>query len=127
MQFGASDTILIEAAADGGSYVRLTSFNPSPGVDSSLSEDTDNNGVGDGGTTLGADYTDLTFPLPDANVTRIRVSMNTSASNEQTAVDRICVTGTLLNRPSDADPDTLDHHPGEPGNLVDLGRVRATR
>jgi hypothetical protein len=51
-QFELTDTILIEASADGGPFVRLSSFHPD-GTNSSLSEDGDNNGTGDGAVVLG--------------------------------------------------------------------------
>ena len=97
-QFELSDTILIETSTDGASFVRQTSFNPS-GTNTSLSEDTNNDGTGEG-TALGANFSDFNFPLADADEIRVRVTMNTSGTSEEVAVDNICITGTDVEPPT---------------------------
>lgn len=92
-QFETSDFILIERAVNGGPFTRLTSFRGSA-INTSLSEDADNNGVGDGAVALGAAFTDHNFALPDALEIRVRVTFSFSATSEEGAVDKIAITGT---------------------------------
>ncbi len=97
-QFETSDLIRVEVESDGAAPVRLASFRGSS-TNSSLSLDGDENGTGDGVTLLVPDYTDFNFPLPAADETRIRITMNTSATSEEVAVDYVCVTGTDTEAP----------------------------
>lgn len=88
VSFEGADEIRIEYQIDGGGYITGLLFKPTATTPLRLQEDTDFDGIGDGGQNLIENLTEYDFLIPETgNTMDLRLTISANGGGEESGVD----------------------------------------
>jgi hypothetical protein len=98
--YDSGDFIVIESSVGGGAFVEIGSFHAtSPGAatvsSTTLSQDDDGDGFGDGVEVLDATFQEFAFSVPSADDLVLRIRANSNVAAEEILFDNIRVDGVV--------------------------------
>lgn len=112
-RYDTGEGLEVAWSIDGSSFVDAPAFKASGPSNTSILEDTDLDGTGDG-AQLTPTFASFGFGIPATGTSlTIRVTGISDMSSEEFAFDKLKVTGTSsgVNNPPVANPDDVDRHP----------------